>query len=245
MTDRIHPTLVLALVLLSALAAPAPAADPAITCLTSKMLRAGAYDLCLLKATARAVKRGEPPDLAKCDAKFALAWAKIEAKAGGACPTTGDATGIAAQVQADVAAIVAALTPASSTTTTTSTTLPPSVPCGGAEFPGCGGSCPAGSSCWANVSPGPTPECVCRPAVATPCADTAGPVIGGACGGACPPGEVCSTLFIEEAGFNATCGCIPAGTTACLSFDAPVCGGTCPSGLTCASGSPLFACACE
>src|SRR5262245_22288681 len=33
MTDRIRPTLVLALVLLSALAAPAPAADPAITCL--------------------------------------------------------------------------------------------------------------------------------------------------------------------------------------------------------------------
>jgi hypothetical protein len=46
-------------------------------------------------------------------------------------------------VQDDVAAIVAALTP---TPTTTTTTLPPSVPCGGAVFPGCGGSCAAGSS---------------------------------------------------------------------------------------------------
>jgi len=237
----LRPALALAVGMQSACVVSALAADAAAVCRADKMLRAGIYDLCLLKATARAERRGEAPDLAKCAERFALAWARAEARAGGACPTTGDATAMAGQVQADVAVIVAALTPTSSTTTT-STTLP--APCGGAVFPGCGGSCPAGFSCWANVGPGPTQECVCRPAVSTPCADTAGPIIGGACGGACPAGQVCSTLWVDEGTFGATCGCIAEGTTACLSFDAPVCGGSCPAGQTC-EDSILFACACQ
>ena len=214
-------------------------ADPAETCRTNKMLRAGAYDLCLLKVTARAARRGEPPDTAKCDTKFALAWAKVEAKSGGACPTSGDATAIAAQVQGDVAAIVASLTP-------TTTTLPPP-PCGDSIFPGCGGPCPAGLSCWATVTAGPTLDCVCLPAVATPCDATSGPATGGAfCGGACPAGQVCSTLRIADDTLVATCGCVTAGSTPCISSFQPTCGGACPAGSSCAADPlGLFSCVCQ
>lgn len=236
-----------ALALQSVLCAAAVAADPAAVCRADKVLRAGLYDLCLMRATARAVRRGEAPELGKCHEQFGLAWAKVEAKAGGDCPTSGDSAAIAGQVQADVAALLAALTPASTTTTTTSTSTTLPIPCGGAAFPGCGGSCPAGLSCWAAVGPGvpgPTLDCVCRPAVSAPCADTAGPVFEGVCGGACPAGEACSTLWVDDGTFDATCGCIPQGTTPCLSSDAPVCGGSCPPGLTC-DESILFACACQ
>lgn len=226
------------------LAATARAVGPAAACRANKMLRAGVYDLCLLKATARAAKVGGAPDVAKCDAKFAAAWAKVEARGGGACPTSGDAAMIAGQVEADVAAIVAALTP---TTSTTSTTLPSGLPCGGASFPGCGGSCPAGSSCWANVTPGPTSACTCLPAVATACASTGGPATGGAtCGGACPAGQVCVTLRVDDSTLMATCGCIPAGSTPCISSGQPACGGSCPTGLGCAADPlGLFSCVCQ
>ena len=98
--------------LVALIAASALAADQAVTCKTSKMVRAGAYDLCVLKATAAAVKQGAAaPDLWRCDAKLAAAWAKLEAKSGGLCPTSGDAGAIAAQVRNDASAIVAALMP--------------------------------------------------------------------------------------------------------------------------------------
>jgi hypothetical protein len=224
--------------------APAFAADPATICRATKMLRAGLYDLCLLKATAGAARSGGVPDVAKCDLKFLSTWAKTEAKAAGTCPTTGDETTIAGQVQGDVAAIVAALTPTSSTT---STTLPSGPPCGGGIYPGCGGSCSAGLSCWANVTAGPTQECSCLPAVATPCASTGGPVTAGAtCGGACPAGQVCSTLRIDDSTLVATCGCIPAGSTPCISSSQPTCGGACPGGSTCAADPlGLFSCVCQ
>ena len=49
-------------------AAAALAADPAVSCKTSKMIRAGTYDLCVLKATALALKEGATaPDLSRCD----------------------------------------------------------------------------------------------------------------------------------------------------------------------------------
>ncbi|HJW69220.1 MAG TPA: hypothetical protein VJ829_07680 [Candidatus Binatia bacterium] len=108
------------------LGATALAADPAVTCKTSKMVRAGTYDLCVLKATALALKQGAvAPDLSRCDAKFAAAWAKVEAKAGGLCPTSGDADAIAAQVRNDASAIVAALMPPITPT-----------PCGDGIYPG-------------------------------------------------------------------------------------------------------------
>src|SRR5262245_47859650 len=167
------------------------AADAATVCRTSKMLAAGIYDLCLLRANARA-RTGIAPDTSKCDAKFLVRWAKAEAKAAGACPTTGDAAAVQGQVQGDVAALIAALGGGSTTTTSTTTTSVTSttgVSCG--TYPGCGGACPAGTTCWATVSPGPTTACTCLPAVATPCASTGGSVsTGPLCGGACPAGEV-------------------------------------------------------
>src|SRR5262245_44624253 len=90
-------------------ASPVLAADPATTCLATKMARAGAYEHCLLKSAAKAVKTESPADSAKCDAKFAAAWAKAETNGGDACPTSGDVTTIGDQVRADVAAIIAAL----------------------------------------------------------------------------------------------------------------------------------------
>ncbi len=61
-------------------------ADPATVCKTDKMRRAGLYDLCLLKAHAKAVKTGSALDVSRCEAQFGAGWAKAEAKAGGACP---------------------------------------------------------------------------------------------------------------------------------------------------------------
>jgi hypothetical protein len=244
MIDRARRTFATAAVITVLLATAVHAADPAEICRTTKMLRAGVYDLCLLKKAARAARRGEPPDVTKCDTKFLLTWAKADARSAGACPTTGDAATIGGQVQGDVAAIIAALTP-TPTTTTTTTTLPS--PCGGATYPGCGGPCPAGQSCWANVSGPPlTQACACLAAVATPCADSGGSVFGATCGGACPAGEVCSTLRIDDGTLTATCGCVPAGSTPCISSSQPACGGTCPAGLACAADPlGLFSCVCQ
>jgi hypothetical protein len=220
------------------LGATALAADPAVTCKTSKMVRAGTYDLCVLKATALALKQGAvAPDLSRCDAKFAAAWAKVDAKAGGLCPTSGDADAIAAQVRNDASAIVAALMPPIALT-----------PCGDGIYPGCGGACAAGFTCWVLVSAGPpTQSCACLPSVATPCSDTGGSVFAGAtCGGACPNGAVCSTLRIDDSTLSATCGCVPAASTPCISSSQPTCGGTCPSGLACgADPLGLFSCVCQ
>jgi hypothetical protein len=120
-----------------ALGAAPFAADPAVICKTSKMIRAGAYELCVLKATGLALKEGAAaPDLSRCDAKFDTACTKVEAQARGLCPTSGDASAIAAQVRSDASAIVAALMPP----------ITP-MPCGGGIYPGRGGACAAGLTC--------------------------------------------------------------------------------------------------
>ena len=133
------------------------------------MIRAGTYDLCVLKAIALALKEGATaPDLSRCDAQFDRTWARAEMKAGGLCPTSGDASAIAAQVRSDANAIVAALMPP-----------PTPTPCGGGIYPGCGGSCAPGLTCWALVIAGPSQSCACLASVATPCADTGGSVFAG------------------------------------------------------------------
>ena len=143
-------------------------ADPATVCKADKMRRAGLYDACLLKARAKALRAGTMPDVGRCDAKFAAAWAKAEAKGAGACPTNGDATTMAAQVNGDVSGVAAALTPTTSTTTTTIAL------CGGSSYPACGGTCPSGTSCWATAFLPPSGNCACLPVDATPCEDTGG-----------------------------------------------------------------------
>src|SRR5262245_58252586 len=197
MSDRTRSALVAAVILSSLLAGSAHAADRAATCRATKMLRAGVYGLCLLKANAHAAKTGGTPDLASCAAKFTKAWSTAEAHAGGACPTAGDASTIGGQVLIDVAAIVTALTPSASTTTTTVT----GSACGGAIYPGCGGTCPPGDSCWAYGSMPLT--CTCLPSTSTPCADSGGFAPGAAtCGGVCPSGEVCTTLRIDDSSLS-------------------------------------------
>ncbi len=224
------------------------AADPAITCRAAKMVAAGVFDLCRLRADAKAARLGGVPDVARCNAKLTADWARAESRANGACPTTGDAATIAAQVIGDVAAIEAALTPTTTSTTTpvptTTSTSVAGVACG--TFPGCGGTCPAGQSCFATVAPGPMTSCTCLTATATACGSTGGSIGDGPkCGGACPAGEVCSTLYVDEA-LSFTCGCIAAGTTPCLSFSGPCPGGACPAGMSCgADPLALFACACQ
>jgi hypothetical protein len=77
------------------LAGSAAAVEPAEKCQAAKLKETGKYGLCRLKAEAKAVKRGSagglPAALAKCDAKLQTKWSALEAKAGTACPTNGDA----------------------------------------------------------------------------------------------------------------------------------------------------------
>lgn len=70
------------------------AIDAADTCVSKKMQTAGKYLACRLKAESKGVLKSLAPDFSKCDAKFSSKWASIEAAAGGACPTTGDADGV-------------------------------------------------------------------------------------------------------------------------------------------------------
>jgi len=217
------------------------AADPVAVCTATKLRRAGEFQLCVLMDAARILRGGES-QLARCETKFAASWAKAEAKAAGACRTNGDEAALRAQLAAQAAAVFVALNPAPPTTTTT---MPPSgPPCGGSVWPGCGGSCPAGSSCWATITAGPTQACTCLPEVATPCEDSGGNTLSGpTCGGACSAGSVCTTLAIDESPFNATCGCVPIGSTPCINSSSPACGGSCPSGLSCGADI-LFPCLC-
>jgi len=73
---------------------------------------AGKYVFCRMKAEAKAIKKGTAPNFAKCDAKFAAKWAKIEAKAAGACATTGDADNVAAIAIADAGLMAGTVTAA-------------------------------------------------------------------------------------------------------------------------------------
>lgn len=63
------------------------AADPALTCESSKLKISAKYGQCRLNAESKGVKTNTSPDYSKCSlSKFTDA----ETKAGGACPTTGD-----------------------------------------------------------------------------------------------------------------------------------------------------------
>ena len=62
---------------------------------------------CVHKIQATATLKGTTPDFTGCDAKLDAAYAKAEVKAGGACPTIGDAEAICDDVQASFAEIEA------------------------------------------------------------------------------------------------------------------------------------------
>jgi hypothetical protein len=71
-------------------ASAAAGLSPADKCEANKVATAGKYGACRLKAESKAIKKGVAPDHGKCDAKYADKFAKAEAAAGGACPTSGD-----------------------------------------------------------------------------------------------------------------------------------------------------------
>src|SRR5690606_1006022 len=66
-------------------AAAAAALSPADKCEAGKLLAAGKYGFCRLKAEAKAVKTGTAPDFATCNAKYGDKWGKLEGVAAGAC----------------------------------------------------------------------------------------------------------------------------------------------------------------
>lgn len=86
--------------------------DPATTCEADKLEAAGKKAACLATEETKAIL-GKPSNPAKCEKKFTQAFTQAEAaaaKAGGACPVTGDAAAIEQRIdatQAGVAQLIA------------------------------------------------------------------------------------------------------------------------------------------
>lgn len=86
------------------------AATPAEKCEMNKLTQSARYSMCRLKADAKAVKKGLPPDYTKCEEIFAKKWSVIEAKPGAAeCPSRGDESSMNARVTGDAAEIATLL----------------------------------------------------------------------------------------------------------------------------------------
>ncbi len=84
-----------------------PAADKAaVKCEAGKLKEAAKYSGCLLKAQSKAKKKGGTPDYSKCDTKLAGKWAKLEDKADGNCPSTGDLDSIKTEINEQAGIIV-------------------------------------------------------------------------------------------------------------------------------------------
>ena len=223
--------------LVALIAASALAADQAVTCKTSKMVRAGTYDLCVLKATAAAAEAGgggAGPLALRREARRGVGEARSEV--GGPLPDLGrrrcDRRAGAERCERDRGRPDAA----DRDHTVRRRDLPGvrrSVR-GRSHLLGAG---ERRSDAVVRVSRGRgnAVRRYGRPGAA-----------GATCGGACPDGAVCSTLGIDDTTLSATCGCVPAGSTPCISSLQPTCGGTCPSGLGCgADPLGLFSCVCQ
>ena len=78
------------------IAGTAHAVTAADKCEAAKLKIAGKYDFCRLKAEAKAAKTGGMPDFTKCGPSFSGKWSQAEMKAGGMCPSNGDAAAIQA-----------------------------------------------------------------------------------------------------------------------------------------------------
>ncbi len=88
---------------LSAAMQAGTATGDAAACVVSKLKAAGKKCACVQKIRATAALKPTTLDFSACEAKLSAAYAKAEAKAGGACPTTGDAETVCDQVLASVA----------------------------------------------------------------------------------------------------------------------------------------------
>ena len=177
------------------------ARSPEARCAAAKLTAAAQKAQKRAKCVAAGVLDGggaTPECLAKIEARFTAAWARIEARGG--CATSGDADAIEGQVNAFVADLLQALSSSTTTTTTTGSTCPPTTAfyCG----PFCGpipvALCPVGMSCVSNGS-----TCGCEgPAI--PCGNLRGDKF---CRwGTCPPGMTCGE---DPASTTCprTCGC--------------------------------------
>jgi hypothetical protein len=76
-------------------------ADDATKCEAAKNKIAGRYALCRQKAEAKAIKSGNPPNYAACDARFGARWVPAETNGGGQCPTIGDQASERAELTAN------------------------------------------------------------------------------------------------------------------------------------------------
>ena len=88
-----------------------PKRDAAQVCVADKLKAAGKYELCVLAADAKVVGTSGSPDMGKCDSDLSTKWGKIESKANGACPVTGDQVNVQSQISSDAAALAAAISP--------------------------------------------------------------------------------------------------------------------------------------
>ena len=83
---------------------------PAQRCHATKLTAAATFGLCRLKAEAKAVKTGKPPNYGKCGAKLEKKFTAAETKAGaGECPTQGDATVVEELITGDSTTVAGVL----------------------------------------------------------------------------------------------------------------------------------------
>lgn len=188
------PRALILLALVAGVAAPRlAAAASGERCAAAKLHAAGQKATGQLRCHARGLVGGGGADaacLAKAEAKFASAWARIEGHGG--CATTNDATSVEQRVDAFVDGLVAALPPTTSTTSSTTVTPTSTCPpltafyCAISACPGFGPPplCPTGMTC---VTAGTSCECVGDP---IPC----GSLSGNLCRwGTCPAGTTCGS----------------------------------------------------
>ena len=182
------PMAVAALVAGALAAGAAHASDPTARCAAVKLRAAGHKTQGKLDCEARGALHGggaDPACLARVEAKFAAAWARIEARGG--CALTRDVAAVESRVDQLVADLVAAIPPTTNTTTTQTTTssCPPTTAFYCGDF--CPPSppvalCPPGMTCTTSG-----PSCTCT-GPAPPCGDLNGRFCSY---GECPPGQTC------------------------------------------------------
>ena len=90
---------------------PVQAAEPPVKCSSGKLVEAGKYASCRMKMDTRAVVKGVAPDYSRCESKFSDEWGEIEARAAGACPSTGDEAAVKAAITMCLGNVAAGLKP--------------------------------------------------------------------------------------------------------------------------------------
>lgn len=90
-------------------AGTAGAATRSEKCEAAKLKASGIKTACLLKAEAKAVKKGRPRNISKCESRFEAAFAKAEKRYDPDCPTVEDADAVEERLDTCAADVAAAL----------------------------------------------------------------------------------------------------------------------------------------